>query len=117
MFSFYAEERAGDVETNEDGDMLLFQWGVYWSAKVGGKTFQLDITRQFIRRGEYEPYQLGLTFHFIPGDAQVRLAAGNRWCDAPGALEEFKQFVLSSDALHAVGSDEPVRVDLRFEEC
>src|SRR5690349_3068548 len=69
MFAFYAQQRADDVAIDQDGDMLLYEWGVYDFDEP--ESFQLDITRQFIVTDEDqpyqdEPYQLHLTLHFEP---------------------------------------------------
>lgn len=58
MLEFYRDVRAEGCEVDQDGDMLLYQWGTY------GKTFQLDLTRQFIVEGEDEPYQVGRDISF-----------------------------------------------------
>ena len=52
MCEFYAHQRAEGAELDQDGDMLLYQWGVYgWNEP---EMFQVDITRQFMVTGEDE---------------------------------------------------------------
>jgi hypothetical protein len=46
MISFYLTVRASKCDLKDDGDMLLYQWGVYDYAEE--HTFSVDITRQFI---------------------------------------------------------------------
>lgn len=61
MAEFYHIHRAEDCEVDEDGDMLLYQWGTYdWGA---GRWFEINITRQFIPSdgAEDEILQLSLT--------------------------------------------------------
>ncbi len=49
MTSFYLEERAEGCGIDNDGDMLLYQWGTYdWGE---GESFEFDITRQLIPAG------------------------------------------------------------------
>ncbi len=115
MFEFYAEQRAEDVAIDEDGDMLLYEWGVY--SLTGPESFQLDITRQFIVVDEDEPYQLHLTLHFNPTDALRQLENGNVWCHSPNELPAFKQFVESSAPFEAVADAKPSYVELYFEQC
>jgi hypothetical protein len=41
MLDFYRDVRAQGVDLDDDGDMLLFQWGTYdWDG--AGRTFQCD---------------------------------------------------------------------------
>ena len=49
MLEFYRDVRAENCVTDEEGDMLLCQWGLYdWG---GGASFQFNLTRQFIEPG------------------------------------------------------------------
>ena len=115
MFAFYAEQRADDVAIDEDGDMLLYEWGVY--GFTGPESFQLGITRQFIVTGEDEPYQLHLTLHFAPTDALRQLKSDSEWCHSPDELPAFRQSVESSAPFRAVADAKSSRVELRFEQC
>ena len=115
MLAFYADERAEGCEIDEDGDMLLYQWGVY---EVGrGETFQLDITRQFMPADEDEPYQLSLTFHFEPSAALRRIGDGNRWCGEPKGVAKFRKFIEGSAAYRAVAAEKPKKVELTYGGC
>lgn len=58
MLAFYEECRADGCDIEDDGDMLLCQWG------ASDDEFVWNITRQFITPDEDEPYQLSLTFRF-----------------------------------------------------
>ena len=97
MLDFYSDERAEGCQIEEDGDMLLFQWGVYdWGE---GEHFEVNITRQFIEIGreddedEDSMSQLGLTFRFDPDSALGELPPGNRWCRSPEDLTDFRDFI------------------------
>jgi len=76
MLSFY-ESVSPTGCTNEDGDMLLFQWGTYnWG---DGTQFEINITRQFIESAAEDDdaiSQLQLTFKFPPDKIPLRLAMG-----------------------------------------
>src|SRR5438128_1563161 len=92
MFAYFAEERADGCPSDEDGDMLLFQWGVHeWGE---GPAFEISIVRQFIVATEedVEPRQLDLRFQFEPV-AGTYVGNGNRWCESPDRLSEFRRFV------------------------
>src|SRR3982750_2345731 len=81
MCDFYAQQRAEGAELDQDGDMLLYQWGVYgWD---GPEMFEVDITRQFMITGEDEPHQLQLICYFQPTDALRKINASNQWCPSP----------------------------------
>ena len=115
MFAFYEDQRAEDVVLDQDGDMLLYEWGVY--SFSGPESFQLGITRQFIVADEDEPYQLHLTFHFNPIHELRQLEAGNEWCRSPSDLPAFRRFVESSAPFNALADTEPARSELYFEQC
>jgi hypothetical protein len=114
MLGYYADERADGCDLDGDGDMLLFQWGVYdWDE---GPAFEVDITRQLIVADdeETEPQQLSLTFRFDPGAAPRGLKAGNKWCASPSELAAFRKIVFQGKALKAIGQQAPGSVKLRF---
>ena len=116
MLSFYADERADGCDLDEDGDMLLYQWGVYPSGR-SGETFQLDITRQFILPRQDEPYQLSLTFHFPATPKLTKIKPGDEWCSSPDEMKGFRETVLKSPAYRAVAKDAPKRIELDFSQC
>lgn len=65
MSSGYAPQRIGDAALDEDGDMLLLQWGVYdWGE---GPSFEYGLTRQLVCQHDADDdaiWQLGLTLHY-----------------------------------------------------
>jgi hypothetical protein len=103
MLDFYRDERVADCRIEDDGDMLLYQWGTYdWGQ---GRWFDLNITRQFIPAGGDDDqgiFQLSLSMKYTPTPDLDALGSGNRWCGSPGELSEFSDFVKSSAALKAV---------------
>jgi len=115
LLAFYADQPADGVNMDEDGDMLLFQWGVYNFS--GPPTFQINLTRQFILPDEDEPYQLSLTFHHAPSDQMKALKEGNRWCHSTADLPEFTTFIDRSAAVAAAIDSKPSKVDLTFTGC
>jgi hypothetical protein len=112
MCDFYANERADGANLDEDGDMLLYQWGVYSFSKP--ESFRIGITRQFMVHGEDEPYQLHLTYHYKPSDALHNVGASNQWCPSPGDLSQFRQFIDNSAAFKAVADTKADRVELHY---
>ena len=114
MIAFYNDVRAEGCDLNQQGDMLLYQWGNYdWG---DGESFEFDITRQLIDGdGEDEDIrQLNLTFHFTPTATLRKLEAGNRWCRSPKMLKSFQSFVRSSAAFKLVTPAKPLKVSLEF---
>jgi hypothetical protein len=114
MLAYYAEERAEGCDLARSGDMLLFQWGTYeWWGQ--SPAVEVNITRQLrvADDEETEPQHLRLTFRFAP-EAGAAAGAGNRWCEAPEALSEFRLFVDESAAMQTVGGQVPGSVELRY---
>lgn len=126
MLDFYRDIRAEDVNVHEDGDMLLFQWGVY-----GGSSFQYDITRQFISGAGCDDnayHQLSLTLHYDAGLAAEAIGSGNRWCQRPQAadvgtvwrlvgdigIDAFQDFIATSPATAYAKARPTRRVELSF---
>lgn len=113
MLAFYADERCEGCDLESDGDMLLYQWG-YSKQK---RTYELDITRQFMSQGgeDEDILQLSLTFHF---DADPKLGAipgGDEWCASLGSLESFRGFIAGSAAFAALRERLPTAVSLRLD--
>src|SRR6478752_9100506 len=80
MLAFYTEERATGCSLDDDGDMLLYEWGTYdWGE---GESFEFNITRQFIDAKRVFR-QLRLRFKFAVSKKTQASVAGNRWCELP----------------------------------
>ncbi len=113
---FYTEVRADGCELDEDGDMLLFQWGTYDLGQ--GRAFQFDITRQFIVSEDEDDNaaisQLSLRFHFMPSAQLDAIKGGNRWCGGLEELADFEVFIIASDAYRAVQASLPSKVTLGY---
>lgn len=112
MLAFYKIIRSDDVHIETDGDMLLFQWGVYdWGQ---GEHFSYNITRQLITEiVHYEDdedaewatqdfKQLSLTFTYEPNEKFRALSHGNKWCYRPAELEAFTTYIFESPATLAI---------------
>lgn len=115
MLGFYQDERADGCEIDEDGDMLLYQWGCYdWGH---GETFEFNVTRQFMdAAGEDENIrQLSLTFKFNPNESLRKLAQGNRRRNSPDEISEFRSFIESSAAYKTVAKAKPAAVTLELQ--
>lgn len=115
MTRWYAEQRSDDADPDDDGDMLLFQWGT-WSWNDG--LFGYDLTRQFIAADaeDHDIWQLSLTLLFPSTSETSACGSGDRWCQRPGDLDDFTQFIERLPATDAVRRLQPTRVDVRLEE-
>jgi hypothetical protein len=114
MFEFYRLQRADGCPPENDGDMLLYQWGTYGRDEC----FELDLTRQFII-GDAEDeniWQLSLTFKFASTDKLLTLGSGSKWCHEiwPRAVDDFEQFVRESEAYRAVAGLRPLKSELDY---
>ena len=109
MLELYKTVRVSDCTLDDDGDMLLFQWGTYDWGK--GPYFEIDLTRQFAPDGgaDDDIWQLSLTFLFWPTRS---LVAGHRWCARPTELDDFARYMWSHPALAL--TDDPVRIELDY---
>jgi hypothetical protein len=115
MFDFYRSVRAEKCHIEDDGDMLLFQWGTYTTLK--GERFTYDITRQLIIEGSDDEnfWQLGLTFEFPSVSELTSIGNGNRWCSSPDELSSFEGFVVAHPATAAVSSRRDGEVKLTYD--
>lgn len=115
MLAFYRATRADDCEIEQDGDMLLYQWGTYdWGH---GPSFEFDITRQFITGDgdDDDIWQLSLTFKFPPSESLAALGKGDRWCPSPATVDELESFILASNAYSQVRDQTDATVELDYD--
>ncbi|WP_455205204.1 hypothetical protein [Kaarinaea lacus] len=108
--SFYKECRVAQCKLEEDGDMLLYQWGYYnWHL---GEYFEFDLTRQ-MTRGADSMFQLQFKWLYEPDDILKTIEPNNSgWCRTPNEAEEFKQTILQSKAYAAAKIRKPMDVRL-----
>jgi hypothetical protein len=115
MLSFY-ESVSPTGCANENGDMLVFQWGTYnWG---DGTQFEINITRQFIESAAEDDdaiSQLQLTFKFPPDKDTAALGDGNRWCESQSETQQFREFIFSSRAFLANADLDPPGVSVHHE--
>lgn len=117
MLSFYAEQRVEGCDSENDGDMLLFQWGTQdWGE---GPEFELDLTRQVIFTDEEDDdaiWQLHLTYHYHPTSELRALKADDHWCPTPADLPGFRELIASSKAYQLLRAQPAIKVSA-FYEC
>jgi hypothetical protein len=121
----FAEEPVEDAAPrDEDGDMLLAQYGTYGS----GGEFVLDMTRQFTfyeEDGEYSHMsQLNCTFTFAAREELLAVESANRWSlglrpESVGPqLDDFFEQALAMPGFRVVREMrlDPLRLDLDYSE-
>jgi hypothetical protein len=117
MMDWYAHERVQDAAPiDQDGDMLLFEWGVH--DRGAGPAFEYGLTRQFIRAADEEDegiVQLAVTYRYPPTDVAGGLGAGHSWCRSPAELTAFRQEVEAHPASEIARSSVPLEVSVRCE--
>jgi len=115
MLSFYESVSPTDC-ANENGGMLLFQWGTYnWG---DGPQFEIDITRQFIEsaaEGDDAISQLQLNFKFPPDKDTAALGDGNRWCNSQSETRQLREFIFSNRAFLTKADWDPPGVSVHHE--
>ncbi len=116
MTTFYADHRVTDVDIDNDGDMLLFQWGIYGSDQ---QEFIYDITRQVISgSGDDDSIrQLSLTLRYPITATSQSLGNGSRWCPHPEQAETFLALIAHHPATIHVGSAHPYRTQVIFDHA
>ena len=115
MLDFYKNIRVEGCTLEQDGDMILFQWGTF--PFDGTSSFQLDITRQFILsdpNADQSMSQLSLKFYFSASKQVDDLKKGNKWCNLPSKLNEFKAFIESNEAYSLLKSISPIKTSLNY---
>jgi hypothetical protein len=116
MLGFYSAERAEGCRLGDDqGDMLLYEWGTFSTINPGH--FQVGMTRQFTTDpgGDDEIRQLQLTFLFASSPTLDAMGKGHRWCDSPDDLREFRQFIQDSTPYSVLRTTTAKRVNLVLE--
>lgn len=115
MLEFY-EVRVDGCDPDQDGDMLLYQWGTYdWGS---GPQFDLDLTRQVIfpdEEGDDGIWQLNLTYRYDPKPFTDSMDRGDRWSSSFPGVSDFRRFLLDSDPFKELQSKTPRAVECNFE--
>ncbi len=111
MLAFYTDCPADGCDFDDDGDMLLCQWG------TSGDAFEWNITRQFMPADEEEPYQLSLTFSFDSWAAVAEADAQNKWCANPDELSDFRASIETCMFYRLVAERPATKIELVFEQC
>ncbi|MCL1919356.1 MAG: hypothetical protein FWG14_13860 [Peptococcaceae bacterium] len=103
------------ADPEDDGDMLLYQYGIYQDGEHG-KYFSFDITRQFITLTEEEPYQLCFTLIYDT-DQFEGIDSYDSWSIDFDNLESFINDIKRTDGFELAGKSEPKTYRIEFDQC
>jgi hypothetical protein len=112
----YLHERVSGTDLAEDGDVLLYQWGVLdWG---DGLHATIDLTRQILRPatspgGDPSVWQLHCCFRFDP-PLLNRIKNGKSWCAHPDHLAPFLTEMRTSPAWERLQHAQPIDVVVRL---
>ncbi len=115
FLAYYQTVPFETVGLENDGDMLLFQYGTYdWGQ---GEHFQINLTRQLIGMHDEEEeqedhmYQLQVTLSYKPADF-ASVESFNKWSSDCSTLDEFKEIILTSAGYQAALNHLPVKLEI-----
>ncbi len=115
FIDYYRDVEFNEVNKKADGDMLLFQYGIYdWE---GEQYFQINFTRQFYEVYEdgHQIYQLEVTFYYLSDDLSDVLSF-NKWSSECFDLDEFQDVIVKSvgfeKAINKISIRKEVGIDL-----
>ncbi len=115
MLDFYQKEHVVGCAIDQDGDMLLYQWGTYNWGK--GEVFEFNITRQLIVEEDEDEniWQLSLIFEFKLAEALQHIGQGNHWYHDLDQVETFRRAITESVAFLQLAHAVPIKARLSFE--
>lgn len=115
VLAYFQEVQFESADIENDGDMLLFEYGTYdWGQ---GKFFQIGLTRQLIEmhdddeEQEDHMYQLQVTLFYNPSEFDS-LPAFNKWSNEFSDLNDFKNMIVNSAGYQAALSKTPNRLEI-----
>jgi hypothetical protein len=115
----YTNDRLDAVDIEQDGDMLLFQWGTY--GKGPEKRFTVDLTRQ-VTLDLSDPddaadsmRQLHVAAVYLCSPETEQLGSGEKWCATPRDTQEFASSVKGSPAYLWAASNSPASLEVNLE--
>lgn len=117
---WYESERATDaIDVDENGDMLLFQWGTYDFGR--GPVLVYDLTRQFIVNDSDDDdgaiWQLNCELHYAALPEIESLGEDSDWCSSPSELDDFRSLIAASPATAYAEAHQHIAVELRFGQA
>jgi hypothetical protein len=98
-------------EEDKESDMFLFQYGICdWTDEP---FFKFDITRQFIKKGQDEPYQLSMALHFDP----IECESYNCWSFDFENLEKWVENIKETEGYKLAKQLTCRKFEIGFNQC
>jgi hypothetical protein len=113
---YYKEIPFEEVDRENDGDILLYQYGIYdWGE---GRYFEIDLTRQFYEvfaeTEDQQIFQQRVVFYFS-ADKFEQIQPFNSWSNECTDLDDFRQRILDSDGFVAASREIPLKLEVSVE--
>lgn len=112
---YFQEVPFETADAENDGDMLLFEYGIFdWGQD---KFFQIGLTRQLIEMRDDEEededhmYQLRITLFYRPTGFEP-VGDFNKWSSDCSNLKDFKDVIVNSAGYQEALIRKPVRLEI-----
>lgn len=110
FIEYFQEIKFEEVEEENDGDMILFQYGIYNWGK--GRVFELNFTRQFCEVfpevEAHQIFQLGVTFYYN-SESFTELTSLTKWSNEFESMREFENVITHSDGFKSAIKTNPIK--------
>ena len=116
--SLFKSVKVKDISDSddEDADMLLYQYGVYYQGEILGKCFVFNITRQFIDPEEDEPYQLSFDLYY-DSEPFINFESCTTWSYEFSDIHDFFLYIKSTEGFTSTYGLTPKKVQVEFCQC
>jgi hypothetical protein len=104
-------------DKENDGDMLLFQWGDEDFDDEPDAFYVVDFTRQFSLEKDKEYLsmkQLEVCYYYNKSDIPSFPKSGNKWSTSFEEIELFLEWVTTTEAYLAIQNTKPVKQTITY---
>lgn len=117
IVDYYRGIEFAELKKEEDGDLLLFQYGIYDWGK--GSFFEVDFTRQyyesFPETDDHSIFQQSFTFYFDPAKFS-EVPSFNIWSNDCADLQTFENAVTTSAGYMTARRYAPTKFETSIED-
>ncbi len=114
FFEFYKNFKIAE-ETEEEADMMLFQYGYYDFHSKEKDIFSLDFTRQFAIPDDEEYLQLSMTLFYKKKDIGELSMNYNSWSEDYETIEEWEKHIMSTEGFISSKDLKPLEVKIMLD--